>query len=119
MTYQPFVGVAVRVEPNGCSARVDKIGSSLVQINLVRRSGPGWDHSSNAGRLARGARQATIRYGLGNMVYIAGIGIAFDSAPASLALVGLVAVYYSFEQMPVRRPPVSGPASSSAVRWSS
>jgi uncharacterized membrane protein len=51
---------------------------------------------------ARDARQATIRFGLGSLVYIAGIGIAFVSAPASLALVGLVAVYYIFEQTPVR-----------------
>jgi hypothetical protein len=49
-------------------------------------------------------RQATIRFGIGNLVYIAGIGIAFVSAPASLALSGLVAVYYIFEQTPVRAP---------------
>ena len=48
------------------------------------------------------ARQATIRFGIGNLFYIAGIGIAFVSAPASLALSGLVAVYYIFEQTPVR-----------------
>jgi len=33
---------------------------------------------------ARDARQATIRFGLGSLIYIAGIGIAFVSAPASL-----------------------------------
>jgi uncharacterized membrane protein len=48
------------------------------------------------------ARRATIRFGIGNLGYIAGIGIAFVSAPASLALSGLVAVYYVFEQTPVR-----------------
>jgi uncharacterized membrane protein len=52
----------------------------------------------------RQARQATIRFGIGNLGYIAGIGIAFVSAPASLALSGLVAVYYIFEQTPVRAP---------------
>jgi uncharacterized membrane protein len=51
------------------------------------------------------ARQATIRFGIGNLGYIAGIGIAFISAPASLALSGLVAVYYIFEQTPVRAQP--------------
>ena len=48
------------------------------------------------------ARQATIRFGIGNLGYISGIGIAFVSAPASLAISGLVAVYYIFEQTPVR-----------------
>jgi uncharacterized membrane protein len=51
------------------------------------------------------ARRATIRFGIGNLGYIAGIGIAFISAPASLALSGLVAVYYIFEQTPVRAQP--------------
>jgi uncharacterized membrane protein len=51
------------------------------------------------------ARRATIRFGIGNLGYIAGIGIAFVSAPASLALSGLVAVYYIFEQTPVRAQP--------------
>ena len=50
------------------------------------------------------ARRATIRFGLGNLVYIAGIGLAFVSPPASLALSGLMAVYYIFEQTPVRAP---------------
>jgi uncharacterized membrane protein len=49
------------------------------------------------------ARRATIRFGIGNLFYIAGIGIAFVSAPASLALSGLVAVYYIFEQTPLVR----------------
>ncbi len=48
------------------------------------------------------ARLATIRFGIGNLAYVAGIGLAFASAPASLALSGLVAVYYIFEQTPVR-----------------
>ena len=59
------------------------------------------------------ARQATIRFGIGNLGYIAGIGIAFVSAPASLAISGLVAVYYIFEHTPAReqpRPEHSGPA---------
>jgi len=49
-------------------------------------------------------RQALIRFGIGNLFYIAGIGIAFVSAPASLALAGLVAVYYIFERTPSRGP---------------
>jgi len=64
------------------------------------------------------ARQATIRFGIGNLGYIIGIGIAFISPPASLALSGLVAVYYIFEQTPARaqRPPGhGGPATTTAA----
>ena len=59
------------------------------------------------------ARQATIRFGIGNLGYIAGIGVAFVSAPASLAISGLVAVYYIFEHTPAPErtgPDHSGPA---------
>jgi uncharacterized membrane protein len=58
-------------------------------------------------------RQATIRFGIGNLGYITAIGIAFVSAPASLAISGLVAVYYIFEHTPAReqsQPDHSGPA---------
>ena len=51
-----------------------------------------------------GARQAVIRFGVGNIAYIVAIGIAFLSAPASLLVSGLVAVYYVFEQTPARDP---------------
>jgi uncharacterized membrane protein len=51
------------------------------------------------------ARRATIRFGIGNLAYIAGIGLAFLSPLASLALAGLVAVYYVFEQTPTRPGP--------------
>jgi uncharacterized membrane protein len=58
------------------------------------------------------ARRATIRFGIGNLGYIVGIGIAFVSAPASLVLSGLIALYYIFEHTPVyaQQPPdPSGP----------
>ena len=47
-----------------------------------------------------GARWATIRFGIGNVAYLAAIGIAFFSATASLVVSGLVAIYYIFEQTP-------------------
>ncbi|MGH3394940.1 MAG: TMEM175 family protein [Streptosporangiaceae bacterium] len=56
------------------------------------------------------ARRATIRFGIGNLGYIAAIGVAFASAYASLAISGLVAIYYMFEQTPAR----DGPATVSA-----
>jgi uncharacterized membrane protein len=46
------------------------------------------------------ARPALIRFGIGNIAYIAAIGIAFLNPLASLLLSGLVAVYYMFEQTP-------------------
>ena len=56
------------------------------------------------------ARRARIRFGIGQAGYIVGIGIAFASPVASLALSGLVAIYYIFEQTPVRpqSPPDQG-----------
>ena len=56
------------------------------------------------------ARRATIRFGIGNLGYIAGIGIAFVSAYASLAISGLVAIYYMFEQTPARDGPATVPS---------
>lgn len=40
--------------------------------------------------------------GAGNLAYLAAIGIAFLSAPASLLISGLVALYYVFEHTPAR-----------------
>jgi uncharacterized membrane protein len=57
-------------------------------------------------------RRATIRWGIGNLGYIAGIGIAFASPLASLALSGLVAVCYVFERTPVTTQLLPGQAAS-------
>jgi TMEM175 potassium channel family protein len=46
------------------------------------------------------ARTALIRFTIGNLPYAAAIGIAYLSAPASLLLSLLVAVYYVFEHTP-------------------
>ena len=50
------------------------------------------------------ARTAMIRFGIGNIAYIAAIGVAFLSPIASLAISALVAIYYMFEQTPARKP---------------
>jgi uncharacterized membrane protein len=47
-----------------------------------------------------GARRATIRFSIGNLAYLAAIGVAFFSATASLIVSGLVGIYYIFEQTP-------------------
>jgi uncharacterized membrane protein len=50
------------------------------------------------------ARSALLRFAGGNVMYGAAVGIAFLSAPASLVISGLVAVYYIFEQTPAQAP---------------
>jgi TMEM175 potassium channel family protein len=50
------------------------------------------------------ARAALVRFCGGNVAYAAAIGIAYLSAPASLLVSALVAVYYMFEQTPARQP---------------
>jgi uncharacterized membrane protein len=49
------------------------------------------------------ARAALIRFTSGTIVYGAAIGIAYLSAPASLLVSGLLAVYYMFEQTPAQQ----------------
>lgn len=48
------------------------------------------------------ARMALVRFAIGNLAYAAAIGVAYLSAPASLLVSALVAVYYVFEQTPGR-----------------
>ena len=45
-------------------------------------------------------RAAWLRFTPGTIAYLVAIAVAFVSAPASLAIVGLVAVYYIFERTP-------------------
>jgi uncharacterized membrane protein len=87
------------------------IGFSLLFWSAIRRG-----HLQIA-LTPQQARHAVIRFGIGNLGYIAGIGLAFVSAPASLALSGLVAVYYVLEQTPMREqlsPDHRGPATATA-----
>ncbi|HEX4087624.1 MAG TPA: TMEM175 family protein [Trebonia sp.] len=48
----------------------------------------------------RGGRRVLIRFGIGNVFYLAAIGIAFLSATASLIVSALVGIYYIGEQTP-------------------
>jgi uncharacterized membrane protein len=48
------------------------------------------------------ARMALVRFTIGNLAYAAAIGVAYLSAPVSLLVSMLVAVYYVFEQTPGR-----------------
>ncbi|HMG65342.1 MAG TPA: TMEM175 family protein, partial [Streptosporangiaceae bacterium] len=47
------------------------------------------------------ARRTRPRFALGSVVYPVLLGLSFVSAPLTLALHGLVAVYYGFNQLPV------------------
>jgi uncharacterized membrane protein len=55
-----------------------------------------------------GTRMALIRFTIGNLAYAVAIGVAYLSAPASLLVSMLVAVYYVFEQTPGRRAAPAG-----------
>jgi uncharacterized membrane protein len=54
------------------------------------------------------ARTALARFAIGNLAYAAAIGIAYLSAPASLATSLVVAVYYVFERTPAPEPRPAG-----------
>ena len=56
------------------------------------------------------ARMALVRFTIGNLAYAAAIGAAYLSAPVSLLVSMLVAVYYVFEQTPGRRSTSAGGA---------
>jgi uncharacterized membrane protein len=45
-------------------------------------------------------RAARWRFSLGSLVYVVAIAVAFVSAPAALAIIGLMDVYYIFERTP-------------------
>lgn len=45
-------------------------------------------------------RTAVLRFGVGSIAYLVAIGVAFLSAPVSLAIIAGLAVYYMFEQTP-------------------
>src|SRR5882724_5256532 len=63
------------------------------------------------GTVPREARRAIwSRFSVGSIMYLLAIALAFVSAPAALAMIGLVALYYIFERTPsVARPEPSSP----------
>ncbi len=50
------------------------------------------------------SRAAIRRFGLGNIFYLATIGLSFVSAIATLAVHAALAIYYCFDQLPTSRP---------------
>jgi hypothetical protein len=49
------------------------------------------------------SRAAIRRFGLGNIFYLATIGLSFVSAIATLAVHAALALYYCFDQLATRR----------------
>jgi TMEM175 potassium channel family protein len=49
------------------------------------------------------SRAALRRFGVGNVFYLATIGLSFISAIATLAVHGVLAIYYCFDQLPITR----------------
>jgi uncharacterized membrane protein len=69
-----------------------------------------WTITRDARLLHEGAdpkasRAALRRFGLGNIFYVATIGLSFVNATATLAMHGALAIYYCFDQLPTRRTP--------------
>jgi uncharacterized membrane protein len=67
-----------------------------------------WAYAVRGGRLvaaplpAAEERRALVRFGAGTLVYAATVGLAFVSAPLTLAVQFLVALYYCFDQVASR-----------------
>ncbi|HEX4245834.1 MAG TPA: TMEM175 family protein [Acidimicrobiales bacterium] len=49
---------------------------------------------------AKDRSRAELRFGVGTVVYLIGVGVSFLSAPAALVCYGAVAVYYVLERTP-------------------
>ncbi|GGO89949.1 TMEM175 family protein [Wenjunlia tyrosinilytica] len=62
-----------------------------------------------------GARATRLRFALGSVVYPITVGLSFVSAPLTLAVHGVLAVYYGFNQLPVpTKDPQAGASRSAA-----
>jgi TMEM175 potassium channel family protein len=49
-------------------------------------------------------RSAWLGFSIGAMIYLVAIAVAFINAPAALAIIGVVAVYYIFQRTPAPHP---------------
>ncbi|MDX6361469.1 TMEM175 family protein [Streptomyces sp. NPDC058274] len=80
---------------------------SLVMVAMALAFQALWWHLTRTGHLfdarvdVEGARRTRVRFALGSLAYPAAVALAFVSAPLTLAVHGLIAVYYGFNQVPV------------------
>jgi uncharacterized membrane protein len=83
------------------SAAMLAAGVSYATLWLVVTRDAGILHE----HLDRAAQRAAIRrFGLGNLVYLATVGLSFVNPVATLAVHGAVAVYYCFDQLRAEAP---------------
>ncbi|MFF7749483.1 TMEM175 family protein [Streptomyces sp. NPDC007971] len=88
---------------------------SLVMVLMALTFQALWWHLTRTGHLfdarvdASAARATRVRFALGSLGYPLTVGLAFVSAPLTLAAHGLLALYYAFNQVPVptRRDPAT------------
>ncbi|HVQ89878.1 MAG TPA: TMEM175 family protein [Mycobacteriales bacterium] len=82
------------------SATMLAIGLTYGLLWLVITGGRGLLHQQID---AAASRAALRRFGVGNVFYLATIGLSFISAIATLAVHGAIAIYYCFDQLPITR----------------
>ncbi|WP_330337104.1 TMEM175 family protein [Streptomyces sp. NBC_00557] len=88
---------------------------SLVMVAMALTFQALWWHLTRTGHLfdervdTAAARATRARFALGSLGYPLTVGLAFVSAPLTLAAHGLLALYYGFNQVPVplRRDPAT------------
>lgn len=94
-------------EDRGVAAAAYSVASALMGITF----GAVWTYAVYHPNLlgphvdVRKARRSLPRFAGGTLVYVACIGLAFVSAPLVVALCGLTAIYYAFNQIPLTGPP--------------
>jgi uncharacterized membrane protein len=71
---------------------------NLLWLTVTRDAGLLHEHLDR-----KASRAAFRRFGLGNIFYLATIGLSFVSAIATLAVHAALALYYCFDQLPTRR----------------
>nr|WSY50500.1 TMEM175 family protein [Streptomyces sp. NBC_00886] len=80
---------------------------SLVMVAMALAFQALWWHLTRTGHLfdtrvdIPAARATRARFALGSLAYPLTVGLAFVSAPLTLAAHGLIALYYGFNQVPV------------------
>ncbi|MFI6494136.1 TMEM175 family protein [Streptomyces sp. NPDC050564] len=80
---------------------------SMVMVAMALAFQALWWHLTRTGHLFdtrvdfEGARRTRVRFALGSLAYPATVGLAYVSAPLTLAAHGLIAIYYGFNQVPV------------------
>ncbi|HLN17015.1 MAG TPA: TMEM175 family protein [Acidimicrobiales bacterium] len=97
--------LATYLTTGGRDSHVAAAFYSLVDLAMALAFSAIFRWTLGEGRLVRAVppeltTRATIRFTIGTLAYVVAFGVSFVSAPAALAITGVVAVYYMFEQAP-------------------